>query len=54
MGGTSNIIEIETKHIGSLYLTGNGAGGYEAASAILNDLLYIIRERQKILHEDVS
>ena len=54
VGGTSNIIEIETKHIGSLYLTGNGAGGYEAASAILNDLLYIIRERQKILYEDVS
>jgi homoserine dehydrogenase len=46
--GTSNIIEIETKHIGSLFLTGNGAGGFEAASAILNDLLYIIRERQKI------
>jgi len=47
VGGTKNIIEIETKYIGSLFLMGNGAGGYEAASAILNDLLYIIKKRQK-------
>jgi homoserine dehydrogenase len=54
VSGTTNIIEIETKHIGSLFLMGNGAGGYEAASAILNDMLYIIKERQKILLEEVS
>jgi homoserine dehydrogenase len=54
VGGTSNIIEIETKHIGSLFIMGNGAGGYEAASAILNDLLYIIRERQRICNEELS
>jgi homoserine dehydrogenase len=47
VGGTTNIIEIETKYIDSLFLMGNGAGGYEAASAILNDLIYIIKERQK-------
>lgn len=47
VSGTTNIIEIETKYIGPLFLMGNGAGGYEAASAILNDLLYIIKERQK-------
>ena len=49
VGGTTNIIELETKYIGSLFLMGNGAGGYEAASAILNDLLYIIKERKKLV-----
>ena len=54
VSGTLNIIEIETKHTGSLFLIGNGAGGNEAASAILNDMLCIIKERLKILDEERS
>jgi homoserine dehydrogenase len=54
VSGTLNIIEIETKHTGSLFLIGNGAGGNEAASAILNDMLCIIKERLKILDEEGS
>lgn len=48
VSGTSNIIEIETTHVGSIFLAGNGAGGYEAATAILNDLICIIKERIKL------
>ncbi|MFW9949966.1 MAG: homoserine dehydrogenase [Candidatus Thorarchaeota archaeon] len=48
VNGTLNVIELNTKYAGSIYLIGNGAGGFEAASAILNDLIYIIKERKKI------
>jgi homoserine dehydrogenase len=37
--GTLNIVELQTKHAGPIILMGRGAGGFEAASAILNDLL---------------
>jgi len=42
--GTLNIIEFQTKHAGSIILMGKGAGGFEAASAILNDLISIAKE----------
>jgi homoserine dehydrogenase len=42
--GTLNIIELQTKHTGSINLMGKGAGGFEAASAILNDLINIAEE----------
>lgn len=45
INGTLNVVQIKTKHAGDIILTGRGAGGYEAASAILNDLLYIITWR---------
>jgi homoserine dehydrogenase len=42
--GTLNIIEFQTKHAGLIILMGKGAGGFEAASAILNDLISIAKE----------
>jgi len=42
--GTLNIIELQTKYAGSIILMGKGAGGFEAASAILNDLISIVKK----------
>ncbi|TFF93454.1 MAG: homoserine dehydrogenase, partial [Promethearchaeota archaeon] len=46
ISGTLNVVELETKHAGPIILMGRGAGGYEAASAILNDLIYIAQRRK--------
>ncbi|MFX1410003.1 MAG: homoserine dehydrogenase [Promethearchaeota archaeon] len=43
--GTLNVIELFTKYAGPIILTGRGAGGFEAASAMLNDLINISMER---------
>ncbi len=48
ISGTLNIIELQTQYAGPVILIGKGAGGFEAGSAILNDLIYIIKERKKI------
>ena len=48
VNGTLNLIELNTKYAGSILLIGKGAGGIEAASAILNDLFYILKERKKL------
>jgi homoserine dehydrogenase len=45
ISGTFNIIELRTKYAGPILLMGRGAGGFEAASAILNDLIAIAKER---------
>jgi len=45
--GTLNIIELQTKYAGSIILMGRGAGGSEAASAILNDLINITNIRRE-------
>jgi len=45
ISGTLNVIELETKYAGSIILMGRGAGGLEAASALLNDLLSIAKQR---------
>ena len=42
--GTLNVIKLETDYAGPIILMGKGAGGFEAASAIMNDLLFIIRK----------
>jgi homoserine dehydrogenase len=52
ISGTLNIIELITKYVGSIFLIGKGAGGFEAASAILNDLIYIIKERERFNREN--
>ncbi len=44
--GTLNLIELRTKYAGSIILMGKGAGGFEAASAILNDLISIAKKRR--------
>jgi len=41
INGTLNVIELKTKYAGPIILMGRGAGGSEAASAILNDLIQI-------------
>jgi homoserine dehydrogenase len=46
--GTLNLIELQTMYAGSIILLGKGAGGFEAASAILNDLISIVIKRRKI------
>jgi homoserine dehydrogenase len=45
ISGTLNIVELETKYAGPIILMGRGAGGFEAASAIINDLITISRKR---------
>jgi homoserine dehydrogenase len=44
--GTLNLIELQTKFAGSIILMGKGAGGFEAAAAILNDLISIVKKRR--------
>ena len=45
ISGTLNVIELKTDYAGPIVLMGRGAGGFEAASAILNDLIDIARKR---------
>ena len=45
--GTLNVIELQTKFAGAIVIMGKGAGGFEAAAAILNDLISILKERKK-------
>lgn len=46
ISGTLNVIELQTKYAGPIVLMGRGAGGPEAASAILNDLINIVKKRE--------
>ncbi|MFX1305146.1 MAG: homoserine dehydrogenase [Promethearchaeota archaeon] len=50
VGGVLNLIKLQTKHSGSIILIGKGAGGFEAASAIINDLINIVIERNRLSH----
>ncbi|MFX0082769.1 MAG: homoserine dehydrogenase [Candidatus Hodarchaeota archaeon] len=45
ISGNLNVVELETKYAGPIILMGRGAGGFEAASAILNDLIDISIKR---------
>ncbi len=45
ISGTLNVIEINTKYAGPIILIGRGAGGFEAATAIINDLVGIAFDR---------
>jgi len=36
--GTRNIVQVETRHAGSLHTSGRGAGGPETATAVLSDV----------------
>ena len=42
--GTLNVIELQTKYAGSILIMGKGAGGFEAGTAILNDLISIVKK----------
>ena len=41
ISGTLNVIELQTKYAGPIIIMGRGAGGFEAASGILNDMINI-------------
>jgi len=41
ISGTLNVIELQTKYAGPIVIMGRGAGGFEAASGILNDMINI-------------
>ena len=41
ISGTLNVIELQTKYAGPVVIMGRGAGGFEAASGILNDMINI-------------
>ena len=45
ISGNLNAIELQTKYAGPILLIGRGAGGLEAASAILNDLIDVVIKR---------
>ncbi len=45
ISGTLNVIELLTDYAGPIVLMGRGAGGFEAASAILNGLIDIAKKR---------
>jgi homoserine dehydrogenase len=45
VSGTLNAVEIQTDSAGPIFLMGRGAGGFEAASALLNDVLNIAKKR---------
>jgi len=45
ISGNLNVVELETKYAGPIILMGRGAGGFEAASAIINDLIDITRKK---------
>jgi homoserine dehydrogenase len=45
ISGTLNVIELKTDYAGPIILMGRGAGGFEAAAAILNDLIDITIKR---------
>ena len=41
ISGTLNVIELQTKYAGPIVIMGRGAGGFEAASGIINDMINI-------------
>lgn len=45
ISGNLNVVELETRYAGPIILMGRGAGGFEAASAIINDLIDITRKK---------
>jgi homoserine dehydrogenase len=47
IGGTRNIVQIHTDLAGEITVAGRGAGKYETASAILSDLVALLKENQK-------
>jgi len=48
INSTYNVILLQTKYAGPIIMIGRGAGGYEAASAIINDLVSILKRRRNI------
>jgi len=53
ISGTFNVIQIQTEYAGPIIMTGRGAGGLEAASAILNDLINIVKVRNQPVEKKI-
>ncbi len=47
IGGTRNIVQIHTDLAGEITVAGRGAGKFETASAILSDLVALLKDSQK-------
>ncbi|MDD1767089.1 MAG: homoserine dehydrogenase [Methanomassiliicoccales archaeon] len=47
IGGTRNIVQIHTDLAGEITVAGRGAGKFETASAILSDLVALLKDNQK-------
>lgn len=47
--GVDNSVILDTEYLGALTLTGPGAGMYPTGSAMVNDLIHIIRAKQRDL-----
>ena len=47
IGGTRNIVQIHTDLAGEITVAGRGAGKFETASAILSDLVALLKENHK-------
>ena len=43
--GTLNVVRFTTKHAGAFTISGKGAGGKETATAVLSDVLHVLRKR---------
>jgi homoserine dehydrogenase len=44
--GTLNVVRFTTKHAGAFTISGKGAGGKEPATAVLSDVLHVLRARK--------
>jgi len=53
ISGTFNVIQIQTEYAGPIIMIGRGAGGFEAASAILNDLINIVKTRSQPVYSKI-
>ena len=43
VGGSLNVVRLTTAHAGAFTISGKGAGGRETATAVLSDLLHVLR-----------
>ncbi|MFA5862544.1 MAG: homoserine dehydrogenase [Candidatus Thermoplasmatota archaeon] len=46
VGGSLNVVRMTTKHAGAFTISGKGAGGKETATAVLSDLIHVLRDRK--------
>lgn len=44
VGGSLNVVRLTTKHAGAFTISGKGAGGKETATAVLSDLIHVLRD----------
>jgi homoserine dehydrogenase len=45
VGGSLNVVRLTTAHAGAFTISGKGAGGKETATAVLSDVIHVLRAR---------